>query len=182
MRLEVEQMAKDLDITASVTFLGAVSRTWIKTHCSQYAAMVLPFCQVRGGIMDTGPLVIKEALALRLPLLTTDIMATGEFVDSSCAFVSKSSDPEDLARTLLKLLIALNYVRPGDMDMDVDFEALKMKLGPRIEEIRSLLLQTEPSDIIAKKVECGFQKVMTQFSSKQQGSSLSILFQAYGVQ
>lgn len=180
MRLEVEQMAKDLGISSSVTFLGAVSRTWIKSHCSQYAAMVLPFCQVRGGIMDTGPLVIKEALALRLPLLTTDIMATGEFVDSSCAFVSKSSDPEDLARTLLKLLIGLNHVRPGDIEMD--FEALKKKLGPRIEELRPLLLQTESSDIVTKKVEFGFQKVMMQFSSKQQGLSLSVLFQAYGVQ
>lgn len=177
MRLEAEQMAIDLGLTASVIFLGAVNRTWIKTHCSQYAAMVLPFCQVRCGIMDTGPLVIKEAMALKLPLLTTDIMATGEFVDSTCAFVSKSSDPEDLARTLLKLLIALKHLQPSDFDL----ADLQDKLGFSKEELRVLLLTADLNGIVENKVECGYQKVVAQFSSIQQGQSLSKLFQAYGI-
>lgn len=173
MKLESERMVRDLGISNSVTFLGSVKRSWVQKNSSNYAAMVLPFCKVEGGIMDTGPLVIKEALALKLPLLTTDIMATGEFVDSNCAFVSQSSNPEDLARTLLKLLISLNYIVLNDQDL----KGLKNKLGLRVEALNELLKLSKPSDIINKKVEYGYQKVMTQFSSRQQGLALSKIFQ-----
>ena len=123
--------------------------------------------------MDTGPLVIKEALALKLPLLTTDIMATGEFVDASCAFISQSSNPEDLARTLLKLLISLNHI----VLTGTDLKTLEKTLGPQVEELHALLQHPQPSDIIDKKVEVGYHKVVTQFSSKQQGLALSEMFQ-----
>lgn len=173
MKAEAEKMASDMGISASLNFLGAVSRSWVQANCSGYAAMVLPFCKVEGGIMDTGPLVIKEALALKLPLLTTDIMATGEFVDARCAFISQSSNPEDLARTLLKLLISLNHVVLDDIDL----QALKNQLGPRVEELKALLHHPKPSDIVDQKIEVGYHKVMTQFSSKQQGLALSRIFQ-----
>ena len=123
--------------------------------------------------MDTGPLVIKEALALKLPLLTTDIMATGEFVDSRCAFVSQSSNPDDLARTLLKLLITLNHIVLNDDDL----HALRETLGPQIDQLQALLKHPKPSDVVDAKVEYGYQKVMTQFSSTQQGLALSKIFQ-----
>jgi glycosyltransferase involved in cell wall biosynthesis len=177
MKEESEQMVTDLGITQSVNFLGAVSRHWVQKNCSHYAAMVLPFCKVEGGIMDTGPLVIKEALALKLPLLTTDIMATGEFVDASCAFISQSSNPEDLARTLLKLLISLNHI----VLTETDLKALEKTLGPRVEELYTLLHHPKPSDIIDEKIEVGYRKVMTQFSSKQQGLALSEIFQQCAV-
>lgn len=177
MKSEAEQMARDLGIASSVNFLGSVTRQWVQVNCVQYAAMVLPFCKVRGGIMDTGPLVIKEALALKLPLLTTDIMATGEFVDASCVFVSKSSDPEDLARTLLKLLVALNHIVP----IDVDLDALTVSLGPKVAELKELMDHKNPSDIITAKVESGYSKVVTQFSSHKQGLTLSTLFQECGI-
>jgi len=176
MKTEAEQMTNDLGITQSVNFLGSVSRVWVQKNCSQYSAMVLPFCKVEGGIMDTGPLVIKEALALKLPLLTTDIMATGEFADTSCAFISQSSNPEDLARTLLKLLISLNHI----VLTETDLKALEKTLGPRVEELYALLQHPHPSDIIDEKVEVGYHKVMTQFSSKEQGLALSKMFQQCG--
>lgn len=173
MKAEAEKMASDFGIASSVNFLGSVSRSWVQQNASHYAAMVLPFCKVEGGIMDTGPLVIKEALALKLPLLTTDIMATGEFVDSRCAFVSQSSNPDDLARTLLKLLITLNHIVLNDDDL----HALRETLGPQIDQLQALLKHPKPSDVVDAKVEYGYQKVMTQFSSTQQGLALSKIFQ-----
>jgi hypothetical protein len=71
----------------------------------------------------------------------------------------------------------LHYVEPSDIDL----EELTLQLGPRVEDLRTLLLQVSTSDIIDKKVECGYQKVITKFSSKQQGLSLSKLFQTRGV-
>jgi len=173
MKLESEQMVRDFGVSESVNFLGAVSRVWVQQNSSQYAAMVLPFCKVEGGIMDTGPLVIKEALALKLPLLTTDIMATGEFVNSDCAFISNSSDPEDLARTLLKLLVALDFIELDTMSL----AQLEAVLGPRIHELQELLKHPKPSEIIESKLEQGYRKVMSEFSAKQQGIRLSTIFQ-----
>lgn len=173
MRLESEQMVRDFGITDSVTFLGCVNRSWVQKNGSNYAAMVLPFCKVEGGIMDTGPLVIKEALALKLPLLTTDIMATGEFVDSECAFISKSSDPDDLARTLLKLLVALTYI---ELDQE-GLNRIQSVLGPQVFEINSLIQHPNPYEVVQHKVECGYRKVTSQFSSEQQALTLSKIFQ-----
>lgn len=173
MKLESEQMVDDFGITDSVSFLGSVKRSWVQKNASNYAAMVLPFCKVEGGIMDTGPLVIKEALALKLPLLTTDIMATGEIVDSNCAFISKSSDPDDLARTLLKLLVALTYI---ELDQ-VGLNSMQGTLGPKVFEINTLVKHPNPYQIIEDKIERGYQKVISQFSSKQQALVLSKIFQ-----
>ena len=177
MRLESEKMVRDFGIEKSVTFLGTVNRSWVQQYCCDYAAMVLPFCKVEGGIMDTGPLVIKESLGLKIPLLTTDIMATGEFVDEHCAFICKSSDPEDLARTLLKLLVALNYIV---LDLN-DLKKLAIDLGPKTLEISRIIQDPEPYKIIEDKIEQGYQRVSSQFSSRQQGLVLSKIFQKCSV-
>jgi hypothetical protein len=60
---------------------------------------------------------------------------------------------------------------------DKDLLALKTQLGPRIEELTELLQHPKPRDIIDEKIELGYHKVMTQFSSKQQGLALSRIFQ-----
>ena len=170
---EAEQMAGDLGIRSSVNFLGAVSRVWVQKNCSHYSAMVLPFCKVEGGIMDTGPLVIKEAMALKIPLLTTDIMATGEFVDADCAFISNSSDPEDLARTLLKLLVSLKFV---SLDSRL-LAALQPQLGPKVSELTEVLDNPKMDELIENKIEIGYHKVMNEFSAQRQGLTLSKIFQ-----
>lgn len=173
MKQEAEQMAQDFGVSASFNFLGAVSRQWVQQCCSGYAAMVLPFCKVEGGIMDTGPLVIKEAMALKIPLLTTDIMATGEFVDADCAFISNSSDPEDLARTLLKLLVSLKFV---SLDTRL-LTALQSQLGPKVSELTEVLDNPKMDELIENKIEIGYHKVMNEFSAQRQGLTLSKIFQ-----
>jgi glycosyltransferase involved in cell wall biosynthesis len=173
MRIESENMVRDFGLSSSIKFLGGVSRIWVQKYCSRYAAMVLPFCKVEGGIMDTGPLVLKEAMALKLPLLTTDIMAAGEFIDADCAFISKSSDPDDLARTLLTLLLALDFISLTETDI----HNLIPTLGRQVLEINSLANRYQGESLLAEKVERAYQKVIEQFSSRQQGLALSQIFQ-----
>jgi glycosyltransferase involved in cell wall biosynthesis len=167
-------MAQEFGVAGCVQFLGGVSRQWVRDNCASYAAMVLPFCKVEGGIMDTGPLVIKEALALKLPLLTTDIMATGEFVDSNSAFISNSSDPEDLARTLLKLLVALDFVALEKNNLD----ELQQVLGPKVYELSEVINHPKPKKIIEDKINQGYRKVVAEYSSRKQGLMLSKIFQS----
>lgn len=174
MKDETMQMAQEFGVAGCVQFLGGVSRQWVRDNCASYAAMVLPFCKVEGGIMDTGPLVIKEALALKLPLLTTDIMATGEFVDSNSAFISNSSDPEDLARTLLKLLVALDFVALEKNNLD----ELQRVLGPKVYELSEVINHPKPKKIIEDKINQGYRKVVAEYSSRKQGLMLSKIFQS----
>lgn len=173
LREEAEKMILDFGVSDCFTFLGSVDRNWVQNNCASYAAMVSPFCKVGNGIMDTGPLVIKEALALKLPLLTTDIMATGEFVDDTCAFICNSSDPEDLARTLLKLLISLNHISI-DKEMMLD---LKKTLGPKVKELEKYIEHPNPSEFLEQRVDAGYQHVINRLSSRTQGVELSKIFQ-----
>lgn len=78
-------------------FIGPVTRDWVRDNAAAYKAMVLPFCRSDNGQMDTGPLVLKEAMALKVPIITTDIMTQSEFLDDNCASIVPSANPEALA-------------------------------------------------------------------------------------
>lgn len=69
-----------LDLMGYVHFMGAKSSTWFYNNHHRYTALVAPFVITPQGVRDTGPLVIKEAMALRLPVITTDIPACKEMM------------------------------------------------------------------------------------------------------
>lgn len=87
-----------------VHFIGSVDRHWVAHQMNQYDAMVLPFCKTANGIMDTGPLTLKEAMACRIPVLTTDIMASGEILDPLSCWVCRHNDAESLSVALSDLI------------------------------------------------------------------------------
>ncbi|MBB1489093.1 glycosyltransferase family 4 protein [Oceanospirillum sediminis] len=73
-----------LDLMGYVHFLGPRSSTWLYNNHNRYTAMCCPYVITDQGVRDTGPLVLKEAMALRLPLITTDLPACQEMLcDSS---------------------------------------------------------------------------------------------------
>lgn len=104
MAAQLQQQAADLNLTRWLTFLGGVERRWVMEKLTQYDAVVLPFCQAPGGIMDTGPLVLKEAMACKTPILTSDIMATGELLDTFSGWIARAGDAEDIAVVMTDLL------------------------------------------------------------------------------
>lgn len=69
-----------LDLMGYVHFLGPKSSTWLYNNHQNYTALAAPFVVTPEGVRDTGPLVIKEAMALRLPIITTDIKACREMM------------------------------------------------------------------------------------------------------
>lgn len=173
LREEAEKMIADFSVTDSFNFLGPVDRNWVQKKCSNYAAMVSPFSKADNGIMDAAPLVIKEALALKLPLLTTDIMVTGEFVDAESAFICNSSDPDDLARTLLKLLMCLNHITLNHEMLS----NLEKVLGPKVKELEVLINHPNLSKIVESKVDQGHKNIVDSLSARKQGLALSKIFQ-----
>ena len=103
MKAECEGLVEKLGLGDWVNFKGSVDRVWIQKKAHYYKAMVLPFCRSKTGAMDTGPLVIKEAMAMKVPIVTTDIMVNGELIDDQCATITPSSNPKRLAGALLNV-------------------------------------------------------------------------------
>jgi colanic acid/amylovoran biosynthesis glycosyltransferase len=96
-------------LQAWIKFLGPVNRSWLKSVSCDYKAMVLPFCRGADGCYDTGPLVLKEAMALDLLILTSDLIAKGEFIDESSSLVFRESDAEDIAEKIIQAMALSEY-------------------------------------------------------------------------
>ncbi|GAA4874973.1 glycosyltransferase [Ferrimonas pelagia] len=100
----LRQQCARLELAPWCRFLGAVDREWLRQHAPGYLAMVLPFCRTEDGRMDTGPLVLKEAMALRLPVITTELMRSLGIVDEETALLCPPSSPKALAQRMAMML------------------------------------------------------------------------------
>ncbi|OPX55593.1 Glycosyltransferase involved in cell wall bisynthesis [Oceanospirillum multiglobuliferum] len=80
LRLPLLKKMIALDLIGYVYFVGAKSSTWLCNNYQRYTALVAPFIVTETGVRDTGPLVIKEAMALHLPIITTNIEACREML------------------------------------------------------------------------------------------------------
>jgi colanic acid/amylovoran biosynthesis glycosyltransferase len=92
-RAALEQLARELDVEAMVTFAGAVGRE----HVRRYYAEADAFCL--SSFAEGVPVVLMEAMAMRIPVVAADVMGVAELV-------------EDLTNGLL--------VRPGRPDLLAD--------------------------------------------------------------
>ncbi|MBJ7538248.1 glycosyltransferase family 4 protein [Marinomonas transparens] len=80
LREDLEKQCQHLNLTPWVRFLGAKPATWLDQHHDHYQCLVAPFVVTPAGVKDTGPLVLKEAMMYRLPILTTDMDACQEML------------------------------------------------------------------------------------------------------
>ncbi|PMI58274.1 colanic acid biosynthesis glycosyltransferase WcaL, partial [Vibrio splendidus] len=75
---QLNLQVKEQGLTRNVTFLGAKPHEWVKEKLSNYDSLIAPFCFSETGCVDTGPLVLKEAMAVGTPVITTNIMGCKE--------------------------------------------------------------------------------------------------------
>ena len=61
--------------------------------------MLAPFHESREGDRDTGPLSVKEAMALGTPAIASRFMGLKEIVDDKCGLLVEPKDAKDLAET-----------------------------------------------------------------------------------
>lgn len=99
-RDRLEKLAKDRGISDSVTFMGVKDSQWIRDNAHDYLALVAPFCLAANGDRDTGPLVLKEAMAVGLPVITTRFMGCNQIVSNNTGFFVDSGDIEGLVRAI----------------------------------------------------------------------------------
>jgi len=80
VRQQLEKLTETLDIGEYIKFLGKRPATWLQDNMGAYKALIAPFKQAPDGDRDTGPLVVKEAMAQGLPVVSTEFMGVKEMV------------------------------------------------------------------------------------------------------
>ena len=110
LKREWMALAADLGLSKSVAFLGARSSLWIAEHGPAYLAFVGPFRPAADGLKDTGPLVVKEAMAMGLPVIATRQMGLKETVDAASGFLAEPGDRPSLL-AMLERFLALDPAR-----------------------------------------------------------------------
>ncbi|AZZ92826.1 glycosyltransferase [Hahella sp. KA22] len=93
-----------LGLQEQVSFLGGREAEWISAAMTRYHALAAPFCEAPNGDRDTGPLVLKEAMAVGLPVVTTQFMGAAEIVRPDCGFLAAPGDSQSLACAIQRLL------------------------------------------------------------------------------
>lgn len=96
----LQQQVNSLGLSQRVHFLGFRNNTWLIENAKDYSALVAPFCIAKNGDRDTGPLVLKEAMSLGLPVITTYVMGCREIVSQQCGYLVAPQDPQQLANAI----------------------------------------------------------------------------------
>lgn len=96
----LEKHREEMGLENHVNFLGPKQSTWLIEHANEYAALTVPFEMASNGDRDSGPVVIKEAMALRLPIITTYFMGCKEMLTQECALRVPPKDAVSLAKII----------------------------------------------------------------------------------
>ncbi|MBX9748897.1 MAG: glycosyltransferase [Roseococcus sp.] len=80
LRAEIRSLRDALGLGAHVHLMGARPSGWISEHAPAYRGFVAPYVITDNGDRDTGPLVVKEAMAMGLPVLASALMGIKEMV------------------------------------------------------------------------------------------------------
>lgn len=102
LRDRVEMLTAEAGLR-DVRLLGAQPGEWIAMHGPFYRAMVVPFRLGSGGERDTGPLVVKEAMAMRLPVISTSFMGVKDTVAADTGILVEPGDVGALAGAIRRV-------------------------------------------------------------------------------
>jgi len=104
LREDCERRASELGLGDRARFLGNQGRDWIVQEGPRYLGLVAPFKPASDGSRDSGPLVVKEAMAMGLPVIGTRFMGNKEMVAEDTGFLTPIGDPRALAAAMDRLL------------------------------------------------------------------------------
>jgi colanic acid/amylovoran biosynthesis glycosyltransferase len=100
MRAQVERMIAGRDLGDAITITGFLSAADVRAHILASRAMVLP------SFAEGLPVVLMEALALGVPVVTTAIAGIPELVDSRCGWIVPAGSAEAIADAMAAALAA----------------------------------------------------------------------------
>lgn len=104
LRSELEQLATSLDVREAVSFVGSQGRDFVREALLSSDVLLAPSVEARDGDMEGIPVVIMEALATGLPVISTWHSGIPELVvDGVSGLLASEHNPEGLATHLRRL-------------------------------------------------------------------------------
>ncbi|SEG41229.1 glycosyltransferase [Vibrio hangzhouensis] len=100
LKSDLNTLAKKLGIDEYIHFLGSRHAEWIIANAAHYIALCTPFCEAKNGDRDTGPVVVKEAMALGLPVICSQFMGCEEMVTEDTGVLVPPKAPPQLATAI----------------------------------------------------------------------------------
>ena len=116
--MQLKYLTKRLGLTARVNFPGFVPYNFVSDLFCSADVFVMSSAVHRSGDRDGLPTVILEALAHRLPVVSTDVCGIPEVIhNETTGLLVPQNDPEALARAISEMVTnrnaALNMARNG---------------------------------------------------------------------
>ena len=99
-RPALEQLVAELDLAAHVHLLGSRPHEESLARIAGATVFCLPARVARDGDRDSMPVVIKEAMARRVPVVATEVVAIPEMLGDGCGLMVPPDDPAALAAAL----------------------------------------------------------------------------------
>ena len=104
LRDELERQIARLGLEDTVELLGARGHEEVRELLEQAAVVAMPSVVAADGDRDTMPVVVKEALAMEVPVVASDEVGLPEVVHEGWGRLAPPGDPEALAGALGELL------------------------------------------------------------------------------
>lgn len=102
----LKKRAKDYGLYGKkIRFLGSKSPEWIAREAPFYQGAVLPFKKAADGQKDTGPVVVKEAMAMGLPVISTRFMGIKDTIVEDTGVLIEPGNIRQLAEAMKQLSI-----------------------------------------------------------------------------
>ena len=106
---ELRHLVEKLKIADWIHFLGAKNSQWIRENAPFYSGFLAPYVVTENGDRDTGPLVVKEAMSMEIPVVASALMGLKEIVTEDCGRLIKSGDVYELRNAILWLKSLSKY-------------------------------------------------------------------------
>ena len=103
-RSHLEDLIAALGLDGQVSLEGPTSQHGVRDALEACRLFVLPATVGADGDRDGSPQVLKEAMAMEVPVVTTRTAGLPELVDGSCGIVIPRDDPHALAGAISRLL------------------------------------------------------------------------------
>ncbi|MCZ8187659.1 MAG: glycosyltransferase family 4 protein [Beijerinckiaceae bacterium] len=100
----------------AIRFLGAQTASWYAGNGPDYLALVAPFKTAPDGARDTGPLVVKEAMAMGLPVISTAYMGVKEMILPDMGTLVAPGDVDALAEAITRIGALPEAARLGQLE------------------------------------------------------------------
>jgi glycosyltransferase involved in cell wall biosynthesis len=102
---EIRDQIRDLGVSDHVDVLGTVSDDRLRRELDEAQVFVLPCKIALDGDRDSGPMVLKEAMAMETACVSTEISGIPEIIeDKKHGRLVPASDPDALAAAIVDLL------------------------------------------------------------------------------